>query len=117
MDKKEKHFRDLYCMAFLKEEIYYYQMNWINLESLLDESWKIKSSLNKKMSNTKIDNLYEFSKSQGALGMKILGAGGGGFAAIFLKKNSKEKFIEKIKNHKFMEIKIDEMGAKLINFT
>ena len=35
----------------------------------------------------------------------------------FDKKNSKEKFIEKIKNHKFMEIKIDEMGAKLINFT
>ena len=82
-----------------------------------DDVWKIKSSLNKKMSNTKIDNLYEFSKSQGALSMKILGAGGGGFAAIFLKKGFKRKFLEKIKNHKFMEIKIDEVGAKLINFT
>ena len=116
MDKKEKHFRDLYCMAFEGRNLLL-SNELDKFGNLLDESWKIKSSLNKNMSNTKIDNLYEFSKSEGALGMKILGAGGGGFAAIFLKKGFKRKFLEKIKNHKFMEIKIDEVGAKLINFS
>ena len=116
MEKKEKHFKELYDMAFEGRNLLF-SNEFDKFGNLLDESWKIKASLNNKMSNKKIDNLYNFSKSQGALGMKILGAGGGGFAAVFLKNGAKKKFIEKIKNHKFLQIKIDEMGAKLINFT
>ena len=66
------------------------------------------------MSNLKIDELYHFSKKEGALGMKLLGAGGGGFAVIFFKEGKKEPFKKKIKKYKFIEVSIDEEGTKII---
>ena len=60
---KKKNFRDLYSMAFEGRDLLL-SNELDKFGNLLDESWKIKSSLNKRMSNTKIDNLYEFSKSE-----------------------------------------------------
>ena len=49
---------------------------------LLDESWKIKRGLSSKITNSHIDGMYTPAKSAGALGGKILGAGGGGFILL-----------------------------------
>ncbi len=50
---------------------------------LLHESWKIKRSLSAKVSNSNVDDLYEAALAAGALGGKLLGAGGGGFLLFF----------------------------------
>lgn len=50
---------------------------------LLDEGWKIKRTLSAEVSTIQIDNIYLRAKAAGALGGKILGAGGGGFLLIF----------------------------------
>jgi chemotaxis methyl-accepting protein methylase len=49
---------------------------------LLNERWKIKRSLTQKISNASIDEIYEAGISAGAVGGKLLGAGGGGFLAV-----------------------------------
>ena len=49
------------------------------LGRLLHESWQIKKSLTQCISNSSIDAIYEAGRSAGALGGKLLGAGGGGF--------------------------------------
>lgn len=54
-----------------------------NFGKLLDEAWKLKRSLSDKISTTFIDNLYEMAIKAGAIGGKILGAGGGGFLLLF----------------------------------
>ncbi len=50
---------------------------------LLDQAWQAKRSLDGGVSNAEIDCLYEIGKSAGALGGKLLGAGGGGFLLFF----------------------------------
>ena len=51
---------------------------------LLHESWKIKRTLTQKITNPALDEIYEAGLSAGALGGKLLGAGGGGFMAFFV---------------------------------
>jgi D-glycero-alpha-D-manno-heptose-7-phosphate kinase len=50
---------------------------------LLDQTWQAKRSLDGGVSNGEIDRLYELGRSTGALGGKLLGAGGGGFLLFF----------------------------------
>jgi len=57
---------------------------------LLHESWQIKRTLTQKISNANIDDIYEAGLSAGALGGKLLGAGGGGFMLFFVPTDRRE---------------------------
>jgi D-glycero-alpha-D-manno-heptose-7-phosphate kinase len=57
---------------------------------LMHESWKIKRTLTQKISNASIDEIYEAGLSAGALGGKLLGAGGGGFMLFFVPPERRE---------------------------
>ncbi len=50
---------------------------------LLDKHWQVKKNLSGKISDSKIDRLYEKAKENGAFGGKIMGAGGGGFFMFY----------------------------------
>jgi D-glycero-alpha-D-manno-heptose-7-phosphate kinase len=50
---------------------------------LLDYTWKLKRDTNSAVSTTSIDNLYQRALNAGALGGKLLGAGGGGFLLFY----------------------------------
>jgi len=81
---------------------------------LLDESWKLKKSLAGNVSNEFIDNAYATAMNSGALGGKILGAGGGGFILIFAEPHNHSE----IKNslNKLLEIPFDfdSSGSQVI---
>jgi D-glycero-alpha-D-manno-heptose-7-phosphate kinase len=51
---------------------------------LLDDGWRYKRSLSDKVSTPQIDQMYEAARSAGALGGKLLGAGGGGFLLLYV---------------------------------
>lgn len=57
---------------------------------LLDEAWHLKRSLSDNVSNSTIDDMYEFGKAHGALGGKLLGAGGGGFVLFYVPESNRE---------------------------
>src|SRR5208337_5378658 len=57
---------------------------------LLHEGWQIKRSLTQKISNASLDEIYEAGLSAGALGGKLLGAGGGGFMLFFVPPERRE---------------------------
>jgi D-glycero-alpha-D-manno-heptose-7-phosphate kinase len=82
---------------------------------LMDKHWNIKKSISKNISSSAIDEIYSFSKKNGALGGKIIGAGGGGFFMFYsdtpekLQTAIKKKFDLKQLNYKF-EFK----GAEII---
>jgi D-glycero-alpha-D-manno-heptose-7-phosphate kinase len=57
---------------------------------LLHESWKIKRTLTQKITNASIDEIYEAGLRAGALGGKLLGAGGGGFMLFFVPPERRE---------------------------
>lgn len=57
------------------------------LGSLLDKSWELKKSLGGGITTERIDIIYSIAKERGAVGGKILGAGGGGFLLLFVPPN------------------------------
>lgn len=52
--------------------------------SLINESWALKKKLSTKITNQNIDLMYEVATSAGALGGKLLGAGGGGYMLFYV---------------------------------
>lgn len=82
---------------------------------LLDEHWKIKKAMSSKISSGEIDECYEFAKRHGALGGKIMGAGGGGFFMFYCRSN-KEKLRGALTREglKEMRCRFDFEGSKVI---
>lgn len=62
---------------------------------LMDEHWNAKKRTSSKISNTDIDKQYEKAKQLGALGGKIIGAGGGGFLMFYVKDDESKKNVRK----------------------
>src|ERR1700690_3285579 len=67
------------------------------LAKILHQSWQIKRTLTQKISNSNIDEIYEAGLSAGALGGKLLGAGGGGFMLFFVPPDRREALRTRLK--------------------
>ena len=83
---------------------------------LLNESWQLKRTLSDKISTDHIDNLYETAVRAGALGGKLLGAGGGGFVLFFVEPGKKAKVREALKELLEVPIKFENLGSQIIFF-
>jgi D-glycero-alpha-D-manno-heptose-7-phosphate kinase len=71
----------------------YLQKNKLNdFGSLLHEAWTVKKKLSAKISNSNIDELYEEGLRNGAIGGKLLGAGGGGYILFYVPEKNIPKF-------------------------
>ncbi len=77
-----------------------------NFGKMLDLAWKNKKSLSKKISSNFLDKIYKEGIKNGALGGKLLGAGGGGCFLFYVKPEDRNRII-KIMN---------DLGLKLIPF-
>jgi D-glycero-alpha-D-manno-heptose-7-phosphate kinase len=84
---------------------------------LLDESWKLKRSLADNISNESINNIYEEAIKAGALGGKILGAGGGGFLLFYVKPKYRNRVISKLSNFElFDNFNFSDRGAEVVYY-
>ncbi len=82
--------------------------------SELNRTWQIKKSLSTGISNELIDNMYNAAISAGAIGGKILGAGGGGFMLLYVKDDNKAKVREALKDYREVPFKVDSEGSRII---
>jgi D-glycero-alpha-D-manno-heptose-7-phosphate kinase len=83
---------------------------------LLDKHWSLKKRMSNKMSNLVFDEAYDRAKKAGALGGKILGAGGGGFFLIYCKDGKQNNVRKAFQKHGMKEIKykIDGGGTQVL---
>jgi D-glycero-alpha-D-manno-heptose-7-phosphate kinase len=81
---------------------------------MLDESWKLKRSLSDKITTSHIDDLYNTAIKAGALGGKLLGAGGGGFILFFVEPHNQPKVRESLKNLLEVPFKFESLGSQII---
>lgn len=81
---------------------------------LLHENWQYKRTLSDKVSNESIDNTYEVARKAGAIGGKILGAGGGGFLLLFAKPEDQPLIKEALKEFVHVPFKLDYTGSQVI---
>jgi len=88
-----------------------------NFGKLLGEQWKVKRELTDKISNNEIDSIYEAGLSAGALGGKLLGAGGGGFILFYVKKNKQNKVRSALKRLLYIPFSFEFTGSKIIYYS
>ncbi len=87
------------------------------LGKLLHRNWLSKKTLSKKVSNSKIDDYMETAIRDGALGGKILGAGGGGFLFLIANKKNHSKIKRSLGELENVDFKFEPVGTRtLLNF-
>jgi D-glycero-alpha-D-manno-heptose-7-phosphate kinase len=85
------------------------------LGSLMNQHWNSKIKRSENISTSKIDSLYKFGMENGALGGKLVGAGGGGF--LLFVTNEKERLGRAMKSEHLeeLEFSFDYLGAKILD--
>lgn len=83
---------------------------------LLDDHWNTKKLMSREISSNEIDEWYAIAKSKGALGGKIMGAGGGGFFMLYAEHNGINGLREALNTQGLREMRfsIDHEGSKLV---
>ena len=82
---------------------------------LLDESWQIKQTLSSKITNGAIGDIYETARQAGAIGGKLLGAGGGGFLLLYVRPENQPKVREALKGFLHVPFRFDTTGSTVIH--
>lgn len=86
------------------------------LGKLLHESWLCKRSLSDKVSTSEIDHLYQEAINAGAIGGKIMGAGGGGFLMLFVKPELQDAVRERLHHLIHVPFKFDDGGSRIVMY-
>lgn len=81
---------------------------------LLDRSWKFKRSLSDKVSTPEIDHIYDEALRAGAIGGKILGAGGGGFILLFARPENQAAVRERLAKLIHVPFRFEDSGSRVV---
>ena len=84
---------------------------------LLDTTWRLKKGTGSAISTGSIDELYEKGMTAGALGGKLLGAGGGGFLVFYVQPEKQEAVKEAMKGLMHIPFKFEDGGTRVIHYS
>ena len=83
---------------------------------ILVDYWKLKRQTGKSVSTNNIDNLYDKGITAGALGGKLLGAGGGGFLVFYVQPEKQMLVKEAMKDLLYIPFKFEDGGTQVIYY-
>lgn len=83
---------------------------------LLHDGWLLKRSLSAKISNDFIEQLYDEARTAGAIGGKLLGAGGGGFMLLFVRPRDQHRVRERLRHLIYVPFRFEFSGSRIIFF-
>jgi len=81
---------------------------------LLDQNWDYKRSLSDRVTTPEIDEIYDRAKRAGAIGGKLLGAGGGGFMLLFAEPEKQASIRERLKDLIYVPFEFDHSGSRVV---
>lgn len=88
--------------------------NLLEFGRIMDVHWKHKKKRSQKMSNSKIDEWYELALQNGALGGKLIGAGGGGFLMFYTQEKTKLRHVMREAGLSEVRFRFDFEGTKVL---
>ena len=83
---------------------------------LLDTTWKLKRGTGSKVSSNTIDDLYNTAIKAGALGGKLLGAGGGGFLLFYCEKDKQQNLIKALEKLMIVPFDFENDGSQILYY-
>ena len=83
---------------------------------MLDHTWKLKRGTGSKVSNGSIDELYERGIKAGALGGKLLGAGGGGFLLFYVEPNKQQSVMKALDDLMHVPFNFENEGTSIVYY-
>lgn len=83
---------------------------------LLDESWQLKRSLSDAVSTAAVDGIYERARAAGAIGGKLLGAGGGGFMLLFVEPARRAQVSAALAGYLQIPFRFERSGSRIVLF-
>nr|MCR4708126.1 GHMP kinase [Clostridiales bacterium] len=81
---------------------------------ILNENWVLKKSLSRRISNATVEKYYQIALESGALGGKLLGAGGGGFLLFYCPKEKQSRLRSALSQLVELPFSIEQSGTKVI---
>ena len=84
---------------------------------LLDHTWRIKRKTGNTVSTNSIDELYDKGLKAGALGGKLLGAGGGGFLVFYVEPDQQEKVKKAMEDLLYIPFEFEDGGTRVIHYS
>ena len=85
----------------------------INLGHILHENWMLKKNLHKTVSNLSLNRIYNDAISAGAVGGKLLGAGGGGYFLFFVEPDKQNKVKKKLSKFQCIDLDFSNEGSSV----
>lgn len=81
---------------------------------LLDQTWQLKRTLSGQISTDAIDEIYRQARACGALGGKLLGAGGGGFLLLYVPREKQDALKRQMQGFRFVPFAPEDSGTQII---
>lgn len=91
--------------------------NLTDIGRLLDTTWRLKRQTGDKISTDSIDMLYERGLKAGALGGKLLGAGGGGFLLFYVEPDKQQSVLKAMDNLMYVPFEFENGGTRVIHYS
>lgn len=113
--QKESELRNMLCLVDKAEQILKGSPDKLDdFGRLLHETWVLKKSISKIISNNQIDEIYSQARQAGALGGKLLGAGSGGFMIFYVPPEKQKTVKEALKKLLHVPFKFENSGTTII---
>ncbi len=115
---KTAHLKEMYSLVDDAEKVLTDKnVNLDDFGRLLDHNWRLKRQIGSAVSTDSIDELYERGIQAGAIGGKLLGAGGGGFLVFYVQPEKKEAVKNTMKDLMYIPFKFETSGTQVIHYT
>ena len=120
LDKKDKigQLKEMYSLVDDAEKVLTNKNADLNeFGRLLDHTWKLKRQTGAAVSTDSIDGLYAKGMAAGALGGKLLGAGGGGFLVFYVEPERQKAVREAMSDLMYIPFEFENGGTRIIHYT
>lgn len=114
---KQEELKKLHSLVYQAIDILNGDGNLIEFGKLLHESWMLKRGLSEKVSTSHIDEIYDTAMKNGAIGGKLLGAGGGGFILFFVQPDERERVRKALSSLLHVPFRFDKLGSQIIYYS
>lgn len=116
INKKMSELREMQRLVDEAQGILVSKTNLNEFGKLLDYTWKLKRGITDSISNDVIDDLYKKAIDAGAIGGKLLGAGGGGFILLYVEKDKQEAVKKAMNGFLYIPFEFENEGTRIIYY-